>query len=92
MTTPDDDIVAPEIPDAKIPFTDEQLRVIWARIELIDQHFARCCAFQMDRCHHGDEYNELYGRLHLAGVPQWKTPFDRDEFEAFMVSRSEVSE
>lgn len=33
-----DDIVPPEIPAAKIPFTEEQLRAIYDRIELIDQH------------------------------------------------------
>lgn len=88
MTEPTtNDIVGPDIPPAMIPFTDEQLRAIWARIQLIDQHFERCCAFQRDGCHYGDESDELYGRLHMAGVEQWKTPFDNDEFEAWMASR-----
>lgn len=82
-----DDIVPPEIPDAKIPFTDEQLRAIYARIELIDQHFDRCCAFDRDQCHYGAEHDELYGRLKLAGVPDHMTPFDRAEFEDWMASR-----
>ena len=74
----------PEIPDARIPFERVQLVAIWERIELIDKHFERCCAFQMDWCHYGDEYNELYGRLHLAGVEEWRTPWDAADFWSWL--------
>lgn len=82
-----DDIVGPSIPEMKMYFTEKQLRQIWVRIQLIEQHFAKCCAFQMDRCHYADEYNEMYGRLHMAGLERWKTPFDNNEFEEWMEER-----
>jgi len=82
------DIVPPAIPEGQvIEFTDEQLRQVYDRIELIDRHFERCCAFQQDACHYGDEYNELYKILDLAGVPSVKTPFDRTEFEEWLATR-----
>ncbi len=68
----------------KVTLTDEQLWQIWQRIELIDAHFEACCAFQLDKCDYDNEYNELYRYLHLAGVEQWRTPFDRDDFEAWI--------
>lgn len=86
------EIVPPEIPDGKVvDFTDDQLRQVYDRIELIDQHFERCCAFQKDACHYGDEYDRLYGILDLAGVPKHETPFERDEFERWLSGRGAVS-
>jgi hypothetical protein len=83
-----DDIVGPDIPDGKVvSLTDDQLRQLYARIELIDRHFAKCCAFQMDKCHYGDEYDHLYGYLHIAGVNDAITPFGRDKFEEWMRNR-----
>lgn len=74
--------VSPDMPrPTPIPFTDEQLRAIYERIERIDRHFAGCCAFQQDTCRWATEYNELYGRLHLAGLPRVRTPIDRRGFE-----------
>lgn len=82
------DIVPPPIPDGQVvEFTDQQLRQVYDRIELIDQHFERCCAFQRDSCHYADEYNQLYKILHLAGVPEAKTPFGRPAFEQWLTTR-----
>jgi hypothetical protein len=70
-------IVGPDVPPSSVTFTDEQLREIYDRIELIDQHFERCCGFQRDYCTYGGEYNKMYDMLHLAGLEEWRTPFDR---------------
>lgn len=80
-----DDIVPPEIPPGRVVhLTSEQMRQIYDRTELIDQHFDRCCAHHLDKCTYGEEYDKLYEMLVAAGVPEAKTPMSRDAFEAWM--------
>lgn len=82
------DIVPPEISEGTVvELSVAQLRQIYDRVELIDRHFEKCCAFQMDSCRYGDEYNQLYGYLHLAGLDPAVTPFDRGEFEQWISER-----
>ena len=71
----------------RLDFTDEQLRAIYDRIELIDQHFEKCCGFHHDLCRYGEEFDELYKRLILAGMPDHKTPCNRSYFEQWMEER-----
>lgn len=82
------DFVPPLIPDGQVvEFSDDQLRQVYDRIELIDRHFERCCGFQADICRYGDEYNELYKIIHLAGLEEHKSPFGRSEFEQWLAGR-----
>lgn len=67
--------------------TDDQLRVVFARIELIDQHQDACCGHERDVCRYDDDYERLYDVLHLAGVPRWSASFDRAAFEAWLADR-----
>ena len=80
--------VSPDMTSTPIPFTDTELRAIYARIELIDKHFDACCAFQLDQCWFASEYNDLYGRLHMAGLPEVRTPIDRSGFDAWLLERT----
>lgn len=83
--------ISPDMSTHKpIPFTKDQLRAIWERIEKYNAHFEACCAFQKDGCHYEDDYNELYGFLILAGVESWKTPFDREAFESWLETYEEL--
>lgn len=86
----DDVIVPPDVPDeVVVHLAKSQMRQIYERIELIDRHFERCCAFQLDKCQYGEEYDRLYDVLQLAGIPESKTPMDRDTFEQWMTEHSE---
>lgn len=68
-----------------VPFTVAELRAIYARIELINQHFAACCAFsQYETCKYEAEYNGLYDRLRMAGLPEEKCPIDPEPFEEWL--------
>jgi hypothetical protein len=83
-----EDLGPPEIPQIQVvEFTDDQLRQIYDRIELISKHFERCCGSQRDVCHYDHEYDKLYQILHLAGVEEFRTPFDREEFEHWLGNR-----
>lgn len=79
--------IGPDMTATPIPFTEEQLRAIYARIQLINRHFDACCAFQQDGCRYGDEFNELYGRLHMAGLPEYQDVDEPADFEAWLASR-----
>ncbi len=76
--------IGPDMTAEPIPFTEEQLRAIYARIRLIDRHFDGCCAFQQEGCHYGDEYDELHGRLHLAGLPEHQDIAGSEDFEEWL--------
>ncbi len=77
--------VSPDMGTVAAPrFSRAEVEAIYARIELIDAHFAACCAFQKDSCHFGGEYNGLYGRIHSAGLADWRTPIDREPFDAWL--------
>lgn len=83
-----DDIIPPLIPDGKtVDFTDDQLRQVYDRIELIDKHFNRCCAAEKASCHYDGEYENLYKILGLAGLAEHKTPINREEFEQWLQGR-----
>lgn len=88
--TSESDIVGPDIPDRpQVDLTDAQLRQVWDRIQLIDKHFDKCCGFQMDKCRYGDEYNQMWEYLHLAGLERWKGPgvFEQAEFQVWLANR-----
>ncbi len=72
--------VSPPMTHAPIPYT---------RAQLTEQHFDACCAFQQDSCHWADEYNDLYGRLEMAGLPAVITPANRAKFETWLATYAE---
>lgn len=84
------DIVPPDIPNSAVTrLTRQQLSDIYQRIELIDQHFDRCCAHQLDKCQYAEEYDRLYGYLVIAGLPEDKTPMQPVDFERWLSEQPE---
>lgn len=80
-----DDIVPEDVPTSKVVnFTESAVREIYNRIELIERHFNRCCAFDMDKCRYGDEFDDLYRILQAAGMEEAKTPLSREKFEEWI--------
>lgn len=69
--------------------TDDQLRVVYGRLEELADHQLACCAAQRapDGCRYDVDLRKLYDVLVLAGVPDSLVPLSRDTFESWLATR-----